>query len=109
MQLHADLPLEWVGPATVLIGLTVGGLIYAAGWRRYRRRLPGRFSRSHLAAFLSGLTCLAVAIASPLDEAADRLLSAHMVQHMLLLTVAPALLLLGEPLLPLLRGLPGPV
>src|ERR1044071_8243889 len=106
MLLHADLPLEWVGPATVAVGLTAGGLIYAAGSRRYRRRFPGRFTGSHLAAFLSGLACLAVAIASPLDEAADRLLSAHMAQHILLLTVAPALLLLGDPLLPLLRGLP---
>ena len=106
MLLHADLPLEWVGPATVVVGLTAGGLIYAAGWRRYRRRLRGRFTGSHLAAFLSGLACLGVAIASPLDEAAERLLSAHMVQHILLLTVAPALLLLGDPLLPLLRGLP---
>ena len=106
MLLHADLPLEWVGPATVVVGLTAGGLIYAAGWRRYRRRLRGRFSGSHLAAFLSGLACLGIAIASPLDEAAERLLSAHMVQHILLLTVAPALLLLGDPLLPLLRGLP---
>jgi cytochrome c oxidase assembly factor CtaG len=106
MLLHATLPLEWVGPATVVAGLTAGGLIYAAGWRRYRRRLPGRFTGSHLAAFLSGLGCLAIAIASPLDEAADRLLSAHMGQHILLLTAAPALLLLGEPLL---RGLPDPV
>jgi cytochrome c oxidase assembly factor CtaG len=109
MLLHADLTLEWVGPAAAAVWLTAGGVIYAAGWRRYRRRLPRRFTGSHLAAFLSGLGCLAVAIASPLDEAADRLLSAHMVQHILLLTVAPALLLLGEPLLPLLRGLPGPV
>ena len=44
MLLHADLPLEWVGPATVVGGLTAGGLIYTAGWRRYRRRLPGRFA-----------------------------------------------------------------
>jgi len=103
MLLHADLPLEWVGPATVL---TAGGLIYTAGWRRYRPRLPRRFAGSKLVGFLSGLACLGIAIASPLDEAADGLLSAHMVQHILLLTVAPALLLLGDPLLPLLRGLP---
>jgi cytochrome c oxidase assembly factor CtaG len=107
--LHADLPLEGVGPATVVVGLTAGGLIYTTGWLRYRRRLPGRFAASHVAAFLGGLACLGIAIASPLDEAADRLLSAHMVQHILLLTVAPALLLLGDPLLPLLRGLPDPV
>jgi cytochrome c oxidase assembly factor CtaG len=103
MLLHADLPLEWLGPAAVL---TAGGLIYTAGWRRSRRKLPGRFAGPQLAAFLSGLACLAIAIASPLDEAAEELLSAHMVQHILLLTVAPALLLLGDPLLPLLRGLP---
>ena len=97
---------SWVGPATAVVGLAAGGLIYTAGWRRYRRRLPGRFAASHLAAFLGGLASLWVAIASPLDEAAEALLSAHMVQHILLLTVAPALLLLGNPLLPLLRGLP---
>ncbi|HEY6224900.1 MAG TPA: cytochrome c oxidase assembly protein [Gemmatimonadales bacterium] len=97
---------SWVGPATAVVGLAAGGLIYTAGWRRYRRRLPGRFAASHLAAFLGALASLWVAIASPLDEAADASLSAHMVQHILLLIVAPALLLLGDPLLPLLRGLP---
>jgi cytochrome c oxidase assembly factor CtaG len=109
MLLHADLLVEWVRPATAVVGLTAGGLIYAAGWRRYRRRLPGRFAGSQLAAFLGGLVCLGIAIASPLDQAAEGLLSAHMVQHILLLTVAPALLLLGDPLLPLLRGLPASV
>ena len=106
MLLHTDLPLEWVGRGPVVVGLTAGGLIYTAGWRRYRRRLPGRLARSQLAAFLGGLACLCLAIASPLDEAADTLLSAHMVQHSLLFIVAPALLLVGQPLLPLLRGLP---
>jgi len=89
-----------------MVGLSVGGLIYSAGWRRYRYRLRGRYATSQLAAFLGGLACLWVALDSPLDEAADTLLSAHMVQHFLLLIVAPALLLLGDPLLPLLRGLP---
>jgi cytochrome c oxidase assembly factor CtaG len=47
-----------------------------------------------------------VAIASPLDDLADALLSAHMVQHLLLMSVVPPLLLLGWPVVPLLRGLP---
>jgi cytochrome c oxidase assembly factor CtaG len=106
MLMHADLSLDRVGPAAVVVGLLAGGLIYARGWRRYRRRLPGRLARPQLAAFLGGLACLCLAIASPLDEAADTLLSAHMVQHSLLFIVAPALLLLSQPLLPLLRGLP---
>ncbi len=106
MLLPTDLPLEWVGLAPVVIGLTAGGFIYTAGWRQYRRRLPGRVARSQLAAFLGGLACLCLAIASPLDDAADKLLSAHMVQHSLLFIVAPALLLVSQPLPPLLRGLP---
>src|SRR5262249_34866464 len=84
-------------------------VIYAAGWRRCHRRLPARFTARHLAVFLGGLAALWIAIASPLDEMADELLSAHMVQHILLLTIRPRLLLLGQPLLPLLRGLPGPL
>ena len=107
--MHADLSLDGVGPATVVVGLMAAGLVYTAGWRRYRRRLPGRFAASQLAAFLGGLACLSIAIASPLDGAADGLLSAHMVQHILLLTAAPGLLLLGQPLLPIVRGLPVPV
>ena len=47
-----------------------------------------------------------LAIASPLDAFSGLLLSAHMVQHLLLMSVAPPLILLGAPFLPLLRGLP---
>jgi len=106
MLLHADLPLTWAGPATVVVSLAIGGIIYTEGWRQYRGRPPAHFTGLQLVAFLSGLACLCAAIASPLDEAADVRLSAHMVQHIVVLTAAPALLLLGDPLLPLLRGLP---
>ncbi len=47
-----------------------------------------------------------LAIASPIDGFADVLLSAHMVQHFLLMSAVPPLLLLGAPVVPLLRGLP---
>jgi cytochrome c oxidase assembly factor CtaG len=106
MLLHVDVSVGWLGPATVTVGVCATGSIYTAGWRRYRCRLPGRFAASRLAAFLGGLACLWAALASPLDEAADALLSAHMVQHLLLFIAAPALLLVGDPLLPVLRGLP---
>jgi cytochrome c oxidase assembly factor CtaG len=59
-----------------------------------------------LAAFLLGLAVIWLAIASPLDGFADVLLSAHMVEHLLLMSFAPPLLLLGYPVVPLLRGLP---
>lgn len=54
-------------------------------------------------AFLAGLATLLVATESGIDSFDDRLLSAHMVQHLLLLDVAPVLLLCGQPLLLALR------
>jgi cytochrome c oxidase assembly factor CtaG len=59
-----------------------------------------------LGAFLAGLGTLFVALASPLDTFADRRLVLHMAQHLLLLVVAPALIALGAPAVPLLLGLP---
>src|SRR4029077_9217639 len=70
------------------------------------RTLPARFPSSRRFAFVGGLAALWLAIASPLDAFSGLLLSAHMVQHLLLMSVAPPLILLGAPLLPLLRGLP---
>src|SRR5215471_8129658 len=49
---------------------------------------------------------LILAIASPLHAYADLLLTAHMLQHLLLMLIVPPLLLAGAPYLPLLRGLP---
>jgi cytochrome c oxidase assembly factor CtaG len=49
---------------------------------------------------------LAVALASPLEALDDRLLITHMVQHLMLLIIAPPLMLLGDPQIPLVRGIP---
>jgi len=48
-------------------------------------------------AFFGGLAVVAVALLSPVDTYAEVLLSAHMVQHVLLTLVAAPLLLLGRP------------
>ena len=50
--------------------------------------------------------CIHLAIASPIDAFASLLLRVHMRQHLFLMMVAPPLLLLGAPAIPLLRGLP---
>jgi cytochrome c oxidase assembly factor CtaG len=57
--------------------------------------LPSR----RLAAFVSGVFSLWVAVGSPLAALDHQLLTAHMVQHLLLMTVAAPLILLGAPLL----------
>jgi cytochrome c oxidase assembly factor CtaG len=60
------------------------------------------------AAFFAGLAVLAVALVSPLDTSAERHLWVHMVQHLLIVSVAAPLLVVGRPtrLLPPLIGRP---
>jgi cytochrome c oxidase assembly factor CtaG/polyferredoxin len=94
--------LSWAFDWRVILLLLTAAFVYVRGWLRGR---PERDSR-RLAAFLGGLAVLFVALESPLDAFDSLFLSAHMVQHLLLMTFAPLLLLLGEPAIPLLRGLP---
>ena len=65
--------------------------------------------RPALARFCGGLAVLYLALASPIEPFAALLLQVHMLQHLLLMMAAPPLLWLGDPMLPLLRGLPQPV
>jgi len=94
--------------ATLAALLAAAG-VYARGWWALSQRMPTRFGSGRLAAFLGGLAVIAVAVASPLDALAAGRLSAHMVQHQLLMMLAPPLLWLGAPIAPLLRGLPRPL
>jgi putative membrane protein len=73
------------------------------GWRRPARV---RRQRRRTASFLAGLAVVAVALSPPLDAAADRRLSAHMVQHLLLMLAAAPLLVAARPGEWLLEGLP---
>ncbi len=84
-------------PAPLLPLAAVAGT-YVVGVRRVRRgRAPSAWSAARAASFLSGIGVMAVALEPPLDGYADRLLSVHMVQHLLLMQVAAPLLLLGRP------------
>jgi cytochrome c oxidase assembly factor CtaG len=88
----------------ILIVLT--GAAYIGCYRRAHRRTHRRYA-GQLLAFTSGLGLLTIALLSPLDSIGDHwLLSAHMLQHVLLADIAPALLVLGvyPPLLA--HGLP---
>jgi cytochrome c oxidase assembly factor CtaG len=58
---------------------------------------------------LAGLFAIFVAVSSPLDTYSETLLSLHMAQHFVLMSVAPPLIVLGSPLVPMLRGLPRPI
>jgi len=106
----AEAVLEsWQFDLWPLILLLLTAIIYICGWRKLRRQMPQRFGASRLISFLAGLAVIVIAIASPLDAFASLLLVAHMIQHLLLLMVAPPLILYGAPYLPILRGLPSRV
>ena len=104
--LRAVLIGEWHVEPSLVIALELAAIVYVCGWMHLRARRPGRAVVWHLGAFLAGLGTLFVALASPLDTFADRLLVVHMAQHLLLLVVAPTLIVLGAPTVPLLLGLP---
>jgi len=80
--------------------------LYLRGFIRVHAQMPLRFPLSRLAFYLAGNATLAIALVSPLEALDDRLLITHMLQHLLLLLVAPPLLLLGAPQIPLVRAIP---
>jgi putative membrane protein len=90
--------------------LLLSAWFYTRGWlhlfQKGGRAFPRVISIGRLAAFAGGLFSVWIAIGSPLAEYDDELLSVHMIQHLLLMTAAPALILLGSPALPFLHGLP---
>src|ERR1700677_452451 len=97
---------EWSPPVFLTGMLVLTAIVYVRGWFVIRRTRAAQFPAWRLAAFVLGLATIWVSIGSPLDGFADALLSAHMVEHLLLMSFVPPLLLLGYPVVPLLRGLP---
>ena len=84
----------------IALGLEVllAGYLLATGVLRRRFRLGPPPARDRVAAFLAGTGILAGAVLGPLAEWAEHAaLSAHMVQHLLLMLVVPLLWLLGLP------------
>ena len=96
----------WTLDPGVIAAVVLTAAGYTACWRRAHGRTGRRYPRQTVA-FTSGLAVVALALLSPLDEIGDRwLLSAHMLQHVLLADIAPALLVLGTGPPLLAHGLP---
>ncbi len=94
-----DLWRAWNFEPLTLLSLALMAVVYTRGvamlWQRAGRGrgVTGR----RVAAFVAGWLTLAVALVSPLDALSGVLFSAHMVQHLLLMVVAPPLLVYGMP------------
>jgi cytochrome c oxidase assembly factor CtaG len=89
--------------------LILTALVYVRGFLKIRRTRPAQFTVGRLIYFLAGLAVLQLSVGPPMDDLADTYLSAHMVEHLLIMSAVPPLLLLGLPVVPLLRGFPIPL
>jgi putative membrane protein len=94
----------WRFEPTVAIPLALSAL----AWLWIVDRIDGRHPGSHVPlyrtlAFLGGLGVVAIALMSGIERYDTTLFQIHMVQHLLLVLVAPPLLLLGAPITQLLR------
>lgn len=89
---------NWALEPSILAPLLLGAAWYAAGvrtlWSQGGRRVV---DFPAVAACAAGYGVVALALMSPLHEASERLFSAHMIQHELLMVVAAPLLILGKP------------
>jgi putative membrane protein len=87
---------SWSWDPLVLVGVLALAVVYGMGWRRARASTTSRPpSVGRLCLFALGLITILAALVSPLDSLGDQLMVMHMVQHMLLLDIAPILLILG--------------
>src|SRR6266478_1444403 len=98
---HASVEISWISA-----GLILAALIYLRGLLRLRRLDLDGVQAWHAGGFILGLFLIWLAIASPLSALDHESLTAHMVQHLLLMTFAPPLILLGAPVKTFVYGLP---
>lgn len=96
----------WSLPAVPFAGIVAMAVIYLRGLRLARVTRAQELPLWRAACFCGGLLSLWTALASPIDALDDYLLTAHMIQHFILMSIAPPLILLGAPAVPLLRGIP---
>jgi putative membrane protein len=98
---HAAFESLWVSATLSLVAL-----VYVRGWVRLRRLDLDTIESWRAGSLLLGLFFTWFAVASPIAALDHELLTIHMVQHLLLMTLAPPLIWFGAPMKRLLYGLP---
>ena len=81
-------------------------LLYLRGWLRLCFTSPKLIAGRRAGSFFLGMFLVWAALASPLAGFDHQLLTAHMAEHLLLMTLAPPLIWLGAPIIALRNGLP---
>jgi putative membrane protein len=105
----AVIMLSWAWRPEIILTLGSAAAIHLAGrWRLKQRSRPGSRITSpwRTASYLAGLAVIWIALMSPIDVLSGQYFFMHMIQHLLLVMIAPPLLLLADPMPIMLWGLP---
>jgi cytochrome c oxidase assembly factor CtaG len=106
----AEVVTRWQFAPVVTAFVAVSAGLYLWGVLRVRRRHPARPWPLHRTAlFLAGLAVVVIATQSGIGSYDDVLFYDHMIQHLLLLMVAPPLLVVGQPFTLLLHASRNPL
>jgi cytochrome c oxidase assembly factor CtaG len=97
---------SWTLPVPLTLAVILAASLYLRGWIHLRSVSVHAIPAWRACSFVLGLFLIWVAVGSPLSTFDEELLTVHMVQHLLLMTFAPPLILLGAPVMPFLHGLP---
>jgi cytochrome c oxidase assembly factor CtaG len=101
---------QWEFAPVVTVGVAVLTVLYLVGVLRVRRDHPARpWPWLRTLAFLAGLATIVLATQSSIGAYDDTLFSVHMIQHLMLIMIAPVLLVAGRPVMLLLHASRNPV
>src|SRR5689334_1838856 len=89
---HASAESLWIS-----VILFLAALAYLRQWLRVAWLVPGGVKLWRVWSFFVGLLLAWIGLGSPVSLLDHDLLTVHMVQHLLLMTLAPPLILLGAP------------
>lgn len=102
------LPSPWSLETWVALSLVISGILYLTGvFRLWRKLQIGRGVRAWQAScFVLGWALLAMALISPVHQLGERLFTAHMLEHEILMAVSAPLLVVARPVGGMLWALP---
>ena len=111
IALHVESPANgiwatWTADPIALFIVPIVFVLYLRGIRKSKGSKLNRHPRWRRVSFYLGLFSLFIALVSPLDYLSGEYFFAHMIQHFILVNIAAPLILLGAPMIPVLRGVP---
>lgn len=98
---------SWAWRPEIILSLGLAATIHLVGrWRLKKRGAHSLINPWRSVSYLAGLAVLWVALMSPIDVLSGQFFYMHMIQHLLLVMIAPPLLLIADPMPIMMWGLP---